>query len=59
LECKHGRAKINENIYIWLMPQNLLMQIENAKHVTYFNIIIKFVIEFGCVGHGEMFNDVK
>ncbi len=41
------------------MPQNLLMQIENAKHVTYFNIIIKFVIEFGCVGHGEMFNDVK
>jgi hypothetical protein len=27
----HGRAKINENIFISLMPHNLLMQIESAN----------------------------
>jgi hypothetical protein len=58
----HGKAKINENIFISLMPHNLLMQIEssnNILHITYFNIVIEFIIEFGCVGNGEMFDDVK
>ncbi len=44
------------------MPHNLLMQIEssnNILHITYFNIVIEFIIEFGCVGNGEMFDDVK
>jgi hypothetical protein len=50
----HGRVKINENIFISLMPHNLF-----ESPITYYSIVIKFVIEFGCVENGEMFDDVK
>jgi hypothetical protein len=35
----HGRAKINENIFISLMPHNSLMQIEGANNMLHISIL--------------------
>ncbi len=56
----HGKTKINENIFISLMPHNLLMQIESANNMLHISILsLNLLLNLGCIGHGEMFNDVK
>jgi hypothetical protein len=55
----HEREKINENIFISLMPHNLLMQIESPNNMLHISILSSnFIAEFGCVGNDEMFADV-
>jgi hypothetical protein len=57
--CTMGGPKLMKYFHI-LMPHNLLMQIEGPNNIiNNFNIAIKFVIEFGCVGNGVMFYDVR
>jgi hypothetical protein len=56
----HGRAKINENIFISLMPHNLLMQIESPNNILHISVLtLNLLLKFGCVENGEMFDDVK
>jgi hypothetical protein len=35
----HGRAKINENIFISLIPHNLLMQIKSPNNMLHISIL--------------------
>jgi hypothetical protein len=35
----HGRAKINESIFIPLIPHNLLMQIESPNNMLHISIL--------------------
>jgi hypothetical protein len=44
----HKRAKINENIFISLMPHNLLMQIESPNNMLPISILsLNFLLNLG------------